>query len=135
MGTEQQEGQQPHTLDSLFALVLSFREDLINHMQAEEAEDAGMRTELQALRTEMSNLSQLVQAFPHVDGKPDIPGHRNDHETRKAEAKTSAERWESVKTDLLTTVVKGTLYGVILLILLGVQGWVTSFIKAIIQGI
>lgn len=114
---------EPHTIDSLFELFTQFNESNLT-----------LQGEVQSLREEVARLTSLVRAFPHKDGQPDLAGHREDHETRIQEAKTSAERWEAIQTDIWKTVAKGFLYGTILLILLGVQGWVSSLIKAVLAS-
>lgn len=108
------------TLSALFELlssidrrVASFEQRLAGHMDEEEQEREKLLEELAALRV-------LIEAFPEADGKPDIHGHRRDHESRIAERRKSDQFWEQRKGKIVDMV----LMAVAVLLLSGFINWV-----------
>lgn len=108
------------TLNALFELlsnidrrVAQFEKRLADHMDEEEQERGKLLEELAALRV-------LIEAFPEADGKPDIHGHRRDHESRIAERRKSDQFWEQRKGKLADMV----LMAVALLLVSGFIDWV-----------
>ena len=55
------------------------------------------------------NAVNIVDALPKADGKPDIHGHRNDHETRIEDSKTWRRRFDLVTATLMVSATVGVL--------------------------
>jgi hypothetical protein len=75
------------------------------------------------IKAELSDLSTIIHAFPvrRTDGKPDIDGHRTDHESRMMDAAASQKRMDSIKTVIVEKTVSGIYYAVVFLLLMGAK--------------
>lgn len=62
------------TMEHLFKAIMGIRDDLSTHMEKEEQSMGDMRKEIH-------ELTSVIHAMPHVDGRPDFYGHRVDHDT------------------------------------------------------
>ena len=65
----------------------------------------------------------IVEALPKYDGKPDVHGHRNDHETRMKAGEAWRKRYETIITAVIGS------------ISIGVIAWIGSVVwRAFLMG-
>jgi hypothetical protein len=121
---------QQTTIDTLFNYMRNLDERMIRVDERMEGLDDRLREHMnmeelgmKGIKDELSTLSKVVKAFPHIDGEPDIEGHYADHVSRMHSAATNKARIEKMKDAALDVVVKGVTYGTIILLLMGARDW------------
>jgi hypothetical protein len=129
---------QEHAMTQLFEMVRDIQAQIrvqtvqiaeqgaafIAHMDGEEKQYAQTNAELARMSDEISSVTVLVKAFPHVDGKPDVSGHRNDHETRMTDAEESKKFWKNMKQSIVTDGTKAIMIGLVVLLGIGAKEWI-----------
>lgn len=96
--TEQRANDRTAEMDHIFKFMREIRRDiealnlaLVNHMHNEERGMESIRIELEALRA-------VHTAFPEAaDGKPDLRGHRDYHQSRIDAAEQSKEDRKAIR--------------------------------------
>ena len=117
--SEEEKNELQKVRESIVRLEEAFRmlgKMLRSHMEAEEAENEKIFTQIAAIH-------KLVEAFPVTpEGEPDIHGHRNDHETRMESARTSRQFWN----ERMGRVLDAVLMGVMVVLVLGIKEYLSK---------
>jgi hypothetical protein len=107
------------SVNALAAELRSHVGDEMSHIRAYNERAEERHSEIIALIATVN----VVDALPKVDGKPDIHGHRNDHEVRKEAGITWRRRFDTITTAIMVMAATSTF------------GWaVFALWKAFLQG-
>jgi len=109
--------------------VISNSDAFKEHMVTEEKQRQEVSDRIQALSNKIDEAIKLKEAFPEVEGKPDIRGHRVDHETRIESSNRTNKLWDKVREELVTNIVRGVLLVTLFLLALGFKEWLVQQIK------
>ncbi len=99
------------------------------HMKTEEEQRAETNTKLDVLSKKIDEALSLKEAFPHIDGKPDIQGHRYDHTIRIESSKSSRRFWSKFKEELASKAAMVVIGFVVLIFGLGFHDWLSNYLK------
>jgi hypothetical protein len=100
------------------------------HMDTEEEQRKEVMDQIQMLSDKIDDVIHLKQAFPQVEGKPDVRGHRHFHDDLKDEEEKSNKFWDRVKEEATTKAVGAIMITLFVIFGLGVKDWATSFIRS-----
>jgi hypothetical protein len=98
-------------------------------MVTEEAQRQEVSDRIQELSDKIDAAIKLREAFPVVEGEPDIRGHRTDHETRTESSKRTDRLLDKVKEEVVTGATRAILIAIVVILGLGLKDWATSFIR------
>ena len=85
---------------------------------------------IQELSHKIDDVMNLKQAFVHVDGKPDVFGHRTDHEVRSKNGKSLSRLYAKVKEEAFSKVIIFILVWAAVVFGMGFKEWASNVLTA-----
>ena len=98
------------------------------HMDIEEHQRTEVMIRIQELSDKIDDAIHLKQAFPHIEGKPDVHGHRVFHDGLIEDSVKSDKLWDKVKEEVVSKAVSACVIAFVVILGLGLKDWATSFI-------
>jgi hypothetical protein len=105
------------------------RNNLEAHMRVEEKQYHETNVRLQVMSNKLDEVLSLKHAFPQIEGKPDVHGHRVYHDGLIEENKKSTKLWEAVKTEIVVNAARALFIGLTVILLMGLKDWAVSLVR------
>ena len=111
------------TIAELLRLIAQFDAKLTAHMEGETIQYTELMHKISALDCKVEDITVLFEAFPDTeDGSAkDIQGHRHYHVGKIKEYRDSESRWDKIKTEIYSNLIKGLITVLAVILALGIH--------------